>query len=352
MEDTLLPSAILDQHVKAALAGLKATASDYDKAAALNAYIHLKIQRASGATANSAEEVLDAGQAVCGGMAMALIEMLRAIGLGAEYAYTYGGAVAHSMVEVGFNDTDFGLFDPYHGVAYYSREEGRPLSIFDLEHCAPVDPAPIFYVRRSADPDKPLSRANAYSDTDEDNRGDFDYPDIFSKADGAGRANSGFVNFVNLAMEPGDILGDPAWLFPDSRSPKPWSLLASWQYPSGRYLSWAYLMGQTSLGYRIEHIYTLSKLVPGKLYRLKLWIAAAYSNKNGADIAPSLTLHLAETDAKSFRMPLDQRGFPDESFKPQIANFEFFASSKTVTIIGSATGELVFQAIKLEADDD
>jgi len=351
MEDAPLPSALLDQHVQTALTGLKASASDYDKAAALNAYIHLKIQRTSGATASNADEVLEAGEAVCGGMAMALIEMLRAVGLPAEYAYTYGGSVAHSMVEVCFDDMVFGLFDPYHGVAYYSREKGRPLSIFDLEHEAPVDPAPIFYVRRAADLDKPLSRTNAYSDVDEDDRDDFDYPNIFTKSNGAGRANSGFVNFVNIVLEPDDILGDPAWLLPDSRSPKPWSLLASWQYPSGRYLSWAYLMGQTSLGYRIEHIYTLNNLVPGKLYRLKLWVAAAYSNKNGANIAPSLTLHMASRDSKSFRRPLDQRGYPDDSFKPQIASFAFYASGEGVTIIGSATGELVFQAIKLETDE-
>jgi Transglutaminase-like superfamily len=352
MNDAASPSTSLDHHVQAALCGLSAKASAYDKVAALNAYIHLTIKRTSGATASNSEEVFDAGEAVCGGMAMALIDMVRSIGMDAEYAYTYGGAVAHSMVEVAFGDSVYGLFDPYHGLAYYSHEEGRPLSIFDLEHNPRVDPPPIAYVRQSVEPGTPLTRANAYSDTDEDDRGDFSYPDIFAKADGAGRANSGFVSFVNVQLESGDILGDPAWLFPDSRSPKPWSLLASWQYPSGRYLSWAYLLGQTSLGYRIEHIYTMRNLVPGKLYRLKLWIAAAYSNKNGVGIAPSLTLHLTENKAKSFRMSLSERGYPDEAFKPQVASFAFYAAREMLTIIGSATGELALQAIKLETDED
>jgi len=352
MEDSSTPTASLAHHVQQALSGLRPTASDYDKAAALNAYVHLTIRRTSGATAGSAEEVLEAGAAVCGGMAMALLEMLRSIGLTAEYAYTYGGAVAHSMVEVCFDETTNGLFDPYHGVAYYSREEGRPLSIFDLEHNAPTNPLPIFFVRRAADPSEPLTRSKAYSDHDEDDRGDFVYPDIFSQADGAGRANSGYISFVNVELEPDDILGDPAWLLPDSRSPKPWSLLASWQYPSGRYLSWAYLIGQTSLGYRIEHIYTLRKLVPGQLYTLKLWVAGAYANRNGANIAPSLTLHLTEKRAKSFRSALTERGYPEESYKPQLVSFAFYAAHETLTVIGSATGEIVLQAIKLESAGD
>ncbi|WP_161539353.1 transglutaminase-like domain-containing protein [Hyphobacterium indicum] len=352
MKDASKLSSTVSSHVEKALAGLKSSASLYDRAAALNAYVHLTIERISGSTANNASEVLQSGAAVCGGMAMTLREMLRKIGLHAEYAYTYGGAVAHSMVEVSFTEDVHGLFDPYHGVAYYSHEEGRPLSIFDLEQKAPVDPEPIFYVRRSANRNEPLSRANVYSDHDEDGRSDFNYPAIFSEADGVGRANSGFVSFVNIHLEPGDILGDPAWMLPDSISPNPWSVLASWQYPSGRYLSWAYLMGQTSLGYRVEHLYTLRKLVPGRLYRLRLWIASAYSNKNGANIAPALTLHLTEQNAKSFRMALKEKGYPSETFKPQTVDFAFYAGRDTLTIIGSATGELVLQAIKLEPEEE
>tara|TARA_R110002072_G_scaffold1029_6_gene8556 strand:- start:349 stop:1449 length:1101 start_codon:yes stop_codon:yes gene_type:complete len=339
-------------HTEKALAGLPPRASAYDKAAAINAYVHLFLKRVSGSTAQTADEVLDSGEAVCGGMSLVMIKMLAHVGLRGEYAFTHGGLAAHSMVEVIFTDTVQGLFDPYHGLAFYSVAEGRPLSIQEIADYADADPAPVFYVQRSTDRNLPLIRENVYSETDEDGRGDFAFPGLFTEADGVGLANSGFVSFIHVELSPWDVLGDEVWTGAPDETPRPWTTLAKLQRASGAYVSWAYLLGQTSLGYRIAHVYALENLEPGRKYVLRLKIANAYVNKELGGLKPSVTLHPAIPTGRSQFVLLNARGYrADESYVPQYAELAFTAERPQMTFLGAATGDIVLQCISLvEAD--
>lgn len=339
---------IIAHHVGKALAGLPETASRYDKAAALNAYVHLTLKRTDGSVAQTADEVLVAGAAVCGGMSLVLIKMLEHIGLKAEYAFTHGGLAAHSMVEVIFTEIVHGLFDPYHGVAFYSPTRGRPLSILEMDDFVHADPAPVFYVRRSLDRGLPLSRENAYSETDEDGRRDFAFPGLFTDADGVGLANSGFVSFIHAELTPGTTLGDALWSPGNPESARPWSALAQLQRPNGGYVSWAYLLGQTSLGYRIGHVYSLGNLVPGNRYELVLKVANAYVNSNSTAPDPAITIHPAQPAGRSAFISLDVRGFREgDEYYPQTARMIFTALAAEMTFITAATGDIVLQSIAL-----
>ncbi|MEE2566462.1 hypothetical protein [Hyphobacterium marinum] len=339
---------IIAHHVGKALAGLPDNASRYDKAAALNAYVHLTLKRTDGSIAQTADEVLVAGEAVCGGMSLVLIKMLDHIGLRAEYAFTHGGLAAHSMVEVIFTEIVHGLFDPYHGVAFYSSSRGRPLSILEMDDFVHADPAPVFYVRRSLDRSLPLSRENAYSETDEDGRRDFAFPGLFTDADGVGLGNSGFVSFIHAELAPGTTLGDATWSPGKPEATRPWSALSQLQRPNGGYVSWAYLLGQTSLGYRIGHIYTIRDLVPGSRYELVLKIANAYVNANSITPDPAITIHPALPAGRSGFVSLDVRGFREgEDYYPQTARKTFTAETAEMTFIAAATGDIVLQSIAL-----
>lgn len=342
----------IDIHLERALSGLPARASAYDKAAAINAYVHLYLKRVQGSTARTADEVLKSGEAVCGGMSLVMIEMLKATGLRAEYAFTHGGLAAHSMVEVIFTDTLHGLFDPYHGLAFYSLAERRPLSIQEITRFADADPAPVFYVRRSCDTAEPLIRETVYSEIDEDGRRDFKFPELFTGADGVGLANSGFVSFIHFDIKPWNVFGNEFWVRPSDDAPRPWSKLSELQRASGAYISWANLLGQTSLGYRVAHVYALDGLNAGQDYELELRVANAYSNNGRDGQRPSITLHPAVPSGRSSFIPLDIRGYrSDDVYSPQLAKIAFTASNAQMTFLAAATGDIVLQSISLVESD-
>ena len=343
------PPSLVEIHVEKALDGLSTEASTYDKAAALNAYIHLYVKRVSGSTAKTVDDVLEAGEAICGGMSLALIKMLEHIGLKADYAFTYGGLAAHSMVEVLFNDEVHGLFDPYHGVAFYSTDEQRPLSIFDIERCSNADPAPVFYVRRSVCPSTPLTRANVYTSEDEDGRMDFSFPEIFTSANGVGLANSGFVSFINIQLSPGDVMGDETWSSPSASAPRPWTTLSGQRRSTGEYVSWAYQLGQTALGYNIIHVYTLFDLIPGQQYSLQLRIANIYTQSGVSDRSMALTMHPVSPFGKSQFFPLREQGYREEQdYIPKVIELIVTAETESIVINGNANGDLVLQSIALK----
>jgi len=343
---------IIARHAANALAGIPKNASRYDKAAALNAYVHLTIKRTHGSVAQTAEEVLVTGEAVCGGMSLLLIKLLAHIGLQTEYAFTHGGLAAHSMVEIFFTETVHGLFDPYHGVAFYSVARGRPISILEIDDFVEADPKPVFFVRRSVDRSLPLTRENAYSPTDEDDRRDFAFPDLFTKADGVGIGNRGFVSFIHMELSPGTALGDPMWSSPSEPAPRPWSELSQLQHHSGNYISWAYLLGQTSLGYRIGHVYDMKNLVPGTRYELLLKVTNAYVKSQTTLHGPAITLNLARPRGRSQFVSLDARGYRQgDEYHPQSARIAFTATTSEQMIIAAATGDIVLQSIHLVEPD-
>src|SRR3546814_13499619 len=72
------------------------------------------------------------------------------------------------MLEVYFSDGAQGLFDPYHGIAYYDAETKRPVSILSISEYISQGKAPVSYVQRAATPMR--SFAETYAATDEAGR--------------------------------------------------------------------------------------------------------------------------------------------------------------------------------------
>lgn len=339
---------ILRDHLTRALAKLKPTASEFDRAAALNAYLHLTLVRTNGATAASSAQVLQSGQAVCGGMSLTLKDLLTEAGIRAEYAFTIGGHVAHSMVEAFFSDGLRGLFDPYHGVAYFDRNLGNPVSIVELRGYLGSGENPVMYVRRSAPVEPPFTLKSVYSETDMDNRIDYDFEDLFTNIDGLGVANSGFLSHVNIALTPGECVGNPGWKAPTEAEPRPWSRLSTWTRKEGGRLSWAYLLGTISMGYLVHHVYTLTGLERGKQYKLLLKVSNAYMPKDAKAPAPALTLHPILPFGQSKYVTLETRGYnPKHDYSPQRVGITLRAAKDTMIISAFATGDLVLQSAEL-----
>src|SRR3546814_691421 len=229
-------TAVIETHVQRALSGLSDDASEFDKAAAMNAYIYATVERKAFAGTGSRAQVLADRAGVCGGMVVSLAEMLHSVGIKSRLAYTIGGKAAHSMLEVYFSDGAQGLFDPYHGIAYYDAETKRPVSILSISEYISQGKAPVSYVQRAATPMR--SFAETYAATDEAGRTDYAYPDIFTHAEQRGIANSGFVNTIHIELRPGDLIGIRDWAA-SSDTPYPWTHLSLWQSKPGYYLSWA-----------------------------------------------------------------------------------------------------------------
>ncbi len=339
---------IVRTHISKALSGLPKSASDFEKAAAINAYIFLYLKRTNGATANSATEVLESGQAVCGGMTMAMREMLKYSKISSKYAFTFGGLAAHSMVEAKFSDGSSGLFDPYHGLLYFDAKKQVPVSLLKLEKFIAKNDTPIQYLDRSLDISSPLIFKDIYSETPMTEIVDFDFPEIFTKADGIGIANSGFVSFVNIDLKPGQSVGNKDWAEPTDTEPKPWSALSVWERGEGDRLSWAYILGQINVGYIIQHTYTLTGLVPGQRYELLLKIANAYPNKNKDNLA--LTMHPVYPFGRSKYIDLQPRGYNGKKkYRPQLSSIKLIASKETMVVNVVASGDIVLQSSELIA---
>lgn len=339
---------ILREHLSTALAGLEPETSEFARAAALNAYLHLTLVRTNGATASNSVDVLRSGQAVCGGMALTLKDLLNEAGIRAEYAFTIGGHVAHSMVEAFFSDGLRGLFDPYHGVAYFDRVRENPVSIVELRDYIANGTHPVMYVRRSAAAEPPFTLDSVYSEKDMDSRIDYDFEDLFTNIDGLGVANSGFLSHVNITLAPGEHVGNPAWTEPTDTEPRPWTNLSMWTRKEGGRLSWAYLLGTISMGYLVHHVYTLSGLEKGKQYRLLIKVANAYMTRDSKAPAPALTLHPIQPFGHSKYVALETRGYnPSREYQAQRVGITLRAAKDTMIISAFATGDLVLQSAEL-----
>src|SRR3546814_16499619 len=95
------------------------------------------------------------------------------------------------MLEVYFSDGAQGLFDPYHGIAYYDAETKRLVSILSISEYISQGKAPVSYVQRAAPPMR--SFAETYAAPAEARRPDYTYPDLFTPPEPTDIAPSGFV---------------------------------------------------------------------------------------------------------------------------------------------------------------
>jgi hypothetical protein len=129
-----------------------------------------------------------------------------------------------------------------------------------------------------------------------------------------------------------------------------WTKLSLWRLSSGEYLSWAYILGQSSLGYLVEHAYSLERLDIGTSYTLRIKIANAYVPRGGAVANPAITLQPVVPFRPPAFVSLENRGYADgNEYVFQTAEISFVANSTTATIIAHATGDLVLQSIELLA---
>lgn len=343
---------ILSRHVAQAKIGLPPEPSEYEIAAAFNAYIYRNLKRADGASGKGTVDILTQGEAVCGGMVVTLAEMLYSVGIKSRFAFLVGGNAAHSMLEVSFNNNESGLFDPYHGIAYYDQERHHPVSITQVESY--IDEKimqPVLFVRKKAQPvfnTREYLAAN-YSTHDTENRVDYNFSQIFKRAHAAGIANTGLYTTINIMLEPKQFVGVRSWN--RSKGARPWTRIAQWKLANGEYLSWAYIMGQTSLGYVVEHVYTLKGLKVGKKYSLILIVANAYKNDQGRTSGPAITLQPVAPFADATFEVLENRGFSDDTYSPQIVRHTFTATKTEMVVIGQGTGDFVLQGIGLDTLD-
>jgi hypothetical protein len=339
---------ILD-HVAAALRNLPGGASEFEKVAAINDYLYQYFHRQNSNGAGGADYLTN-GESICGGTVVSMAEMLYSQKIKSKYAYVYGGLVAHSMLEVFFSDGTRGLFDPYNGYLFYNKELARPISITDILTGINLNEV-TFY---SSQPKQeitgeivPLSDVFlSYLDHDTLDR-DFDPVELFARMDGAGVANEGYKDYLEVALNPGEHIGEPAWT-PESEAPNPWNTLAVWRKNNGDYLSWAYLLGQTAHGYDVKHIYHLEGLTPGQRYTLRHYLVRGYLSVNDTNDGPVITIQPISpfqpgqfSGLEAFNIPLDDR------FTPRVHDFTFEAQAAQADFIYDVSGIIIVAAIEL-----
>lgn len=337
---------VILEHAVAVLCALPvetvAQGDPFELCAAVNAYVHLKVTRKHKTTAGSGAEVLTKGEGVCGSMVLAARELLEAMGVDCELAYTLGGPVAHSMIEA---EVDGGgaLIDPYHGVIYCDPSGERPLSLEETIEAAGQGRQVARFVRRAAAPDL-LAREVVYSSGDEDDRQDYRFPDDYLGLDGYGLAGSGFADFVDVEIPLGRTLGNPDWATPSPDEPTPYFALASERKPDGSHLSWAFILGQTGMGYNVQHLYRVTGLTPGSRFTLKLFVATAYGTP---DRPPVVTLRQVEGGSTLARRRLLHASYKDTDGGGglQVIEATFIAEAERASIVTHAQGDFVLNAL-------
>ena len=110
-------------------------------------------------------------------------------------------------------------------------------------------------------------------------------------------------------------------------------------------MSWAYILGQTSQGYVVEHVYSIRNLTPGEEYILKLKIANAYAPRNEPVSNPAITVRPVHPLGEPTIKILDQQGWSPSAYSPQIVEHRFVATDKVARIVAQVTGDIVLQAI-------
>lgn len=344
----------VEYQAKAAVKNLPAVADERLKAAAVNHYIYNFFTRQNWAGANNAYEALKSEVAVCGGMVITMSEMLYFLGIESRLSYAIGGHAAHSMVEAYFSDGTSAAYDPYNGVIYMDKETGKILSLFEAIEKTKSRETNLLYVKtqrnRNGSPIPMASLENGYTIKNPGNRGRFTET-MIAEFYNYGIQSSGFVDFIDIPLKPGDVLGEIEWSRENSRYPKPWLALGGLKGKDDRYLSWAYILGFTGLGYRVQHLYKLENLEIGGKYSLNVYVANAYLSmyeRYPAGALPSVTIEPVEAvNMAPGRYTLQKGGANLNNYKPQVLSYKFVAKDDKTTLIAHAAGNLVISAIEL-----
>ena len=338
---------VLDSHIRTALDGLEDSGDPLVIALALNAYTFDHFKRVSFATGISGVDLLERGEAVCGGMAITIAEMLHASDITNRLTYLVGGGVAHSMVEARLTGDERVLLDPYHGIAYLdSKVKHRPLSLEQVMSAVAAGRRDIVAVYDGHRADGNIFAA--YVPLGNQVREMTDYSLLsFEQAHGAGVSHAGYVHRVVLDLEPGMTLGSTEWK-PDSKWPRPWTELSTLKGQDGEYISWAYQLGDNlSMGYRVRHTYRLSSLVAGNDYELAIHFAAAYAIPEISE-TPLLNIHRVDDRANGSHIDIGIVSPDLKAFEPHVVLFTFTARHDVELFLAELSGIGTISAIGLQ----
>ncbi|HSI64111.1 MAG TPA: hypothetical protein VLE43_13370 [Candidatus Saccharimonadia bacterium] len=239
--------------------------------------------------------------------------------------------------------------DPYFGVIYLETSTGAPVSPAKVAHSENVRAhhaihkhaadasaiRPFVSLKESFSPDAPSS-SPAYH-----------YPELFTQADGVHEANSGIHDFISIPLQPGVPLGRADWQ-PSNAEPVPWTALQNWKRPSGQWLSWAFTLGEMSMGNNVAHSYSLSQLIPGQNYSLTLHIAVAGKTRSSSISDPALSIQQVTPWGESHSRSFKERRF--DAQKPFVAErmkIDFKATSSEMSFVGVASGYFLINCITL-----
>ncbi len=335
-----------------AWANLPADSTSIERVAAINAYLFQYLVRKERSGDTRAVDILRGRGAVCGGMVLTMAEMLYAAGYKSKYAYLVGGKAAHSMLEVAYPNGMKHLFDPYHGVLYFHPGTQRPVSLQGIETYIQSKKSPAMYAQRgnflSPTVVQPIaSLAKGYTSTPHRLLGGYSFPGIFTQARASGVANSGVATTIDIGLTPGQTIGATTWV-PTPREPNPWTRLSLWRDTPTTYLSWAYVLGNSSLGYKVQHELKMTRLRSGTNYTLEYFVVNAYP---GNTDTTELSMRLEGKNGNSTTLletSVSKKGYGrDGNVTPQVITFSFTATGNQMNFRLSGTGDFVMMGIRL-----
>jgi len=278
------------------------------------------------------------------GIVLAAQSVFTTLGYESHFAYTIGGKVAHSLLEVETNEGT-ALLDIYNGVAFLNKDTDAPLDLNAVIKAAQTNDNICLYAKIDCHKFYDLNHSDIFIDKDDHNRDTFIWPDNFLNLDGYGLSGSGHVDFNIIHLKPTQILGNEHWQTGLVDEPTPYTKLAYLRKPDGSALSWAYMMGQTGLGYHLQHSYLCSDLVPGVRYSLKIGLINAFGFKDFTVRWTMRALH-SDTHIKKMKItPIEQDYLSD--YKPHYVQFDFVAIQSTEVILSHLEGELLLASIGL-----
>jgi hypothetical protein len=280
-EERQIVQAALDD----ALRDLDDRDSELEMAAAVNAYLHQYFVNEN-ATGTGAE-VLAGEQAICGGTANTMLEMLYMAGMRARPAVLLGIPYQgnHSLVEVEFSDGARGLFDPTFGVFFRSPRSGRPIGMRELLNEPRLARTTLMKSRFEKRTSKegvvePISsiadayavRRNYRERSTPDGATTMDWALAFRVRHAGGVGGDGELR-IPMPLRAGRLYGT---LARPRDGELPWDALALDKGADGVALPWAYMIGAHG-AFDVRHVYRVSGLRVGRRYR----IAVTYNLAEG-----------------------------------------------------------------------
>jgi hypothetical protein len=342
--------AVIQENADAAVSGLPANASRFDRVAAVTSYVHQLLDMKPSEDGH-AIDVIAKGGSNCGGFAVCAGELLAVLGVESDFVFLRGGTFGgHTMLQAFLDDGSGALVNPYFGVIYLNPKSGKPASATEVMNGDSVRPSHAIH-KRAKDPSaiNPYTRQEAaFSPDAPSSSTGYAFPDLFTKSDGLYEANSGVRDFIHIPLQPGRTLGSAAWK-PTDEEPLPWSALQLWKQPSGQWLSWAFTLGQMPMGNEVAHDYSLSGLAPGNRYRLTLQVATAGNVPSSNLSGPVVTVHQVASGRQHARRFEERRYDSPESYAPQRMEIDFEATTPEMSFVAVASGYFMFNCITLEA---